>query len=74
VCRKDIVTNKSVSVKVERPHSIIDLIKQKKLKPFSHIMQNGRSETGEDSRLMLGWLKEIGLVKDPRRWCDDISD
>jgi len=48
VCWKDRVTNKSVRDKVERPHIITDLIKQKKLKVFGYIMQNERSETGED--------------------------
>jgi len=37
VCRKDGVTNNSIRDRVERHYTIVDLIKQRKLKLFQYI-------------------------------------
>jgi len=65
-------TNTSVRDKVERSHTIIDLIKQKKLKLLGHICRI------KDQRLvktvMLGMVEGDRPRETPRRWCDDIAD
>jgi len=73
VCWKDRVTNKSVRKKVGRHFSIMDLIKQKKLKLFGHICRM------EDPQLVKTMM--LGMVggdrphgRPPRRWSDNIMD
>ena len=73
VCWKDKVSNKAIRERVERHYSVVDLIKQRKLRLFGHICRM------KDQRLvktvMLGMVDgERPVGRPARRWSDDITD
>ena len=69
---KDKVANKSVREKVGRHFTIMDLIKQKKLKLFGHIC---RMDQRLVRTVMLGMVEgDRPRGRPPRRWSDDITD
>jgi len=73
VCWKDRVSNKTIRERVERHHSVVDLIKQWKLRLFGHICRM------KDQRLVKTVMLEMVEGERPvgrpsRRWSDDITD